>query len=112
MTSPFEGSNLREVIENASVTVTDYLPVHRASLTIAHNDHKTVYAPIARYAEEIDDEQWATPTSRQRCIQSDTIWELQWYPATPIGFYKIAGASLAEILCAGAEWALRAESES
>jgi len=78
----------------------DRLPEHEASLHITHNQHKAYYDPIERYIEDndIEDDDWATPTSRKRAIETDSIWELQWYPNTPVGFNVLYGATLEEIL--------------
>jgi hypothetical protein len=77
-------------------------PQHKASMHITHNQHKAYYQDIESYVAEehlqIDSDDWATPTSRERCIANDDIWELQWYPNTPVGFNKVYGATLDEVL--------------
>lgn len=76
------------------------LPKHKASLHITHNQHKSYYETIEEYlsSRDISDEEWATPTSKSRAIEGDTLWELQWYEETPIGSYTIYGASLSEVI--------------
>lgn len=34
------------------------------------------------------------PAEQQRMKDTNTIWTLQWYPITPVGFNAINGASL------------------
>lgn len=31
-------------------------------------------------------------------IDTNEVWELQWYPDTPIGSYKVIGATLESVL--------------
>ncbi|NIV12308.1 MAG: hypothetical protein GWN62_13850 [Aliifodinibius sp.] len=60
-------------------------PIH-----ITYNAHKDCYEPIEKYLseekaqlEEIDEK------LRKEIIQKDSLIEIQIYPDTPIGFYKI-----------------------
>jgi len=75
-------------------------PDHKGSLHITHNPHRNNYETIEDYCEfrKADDDDWATPTSRQRAIETDNLWEVQWYPNTPVGFNVRYGVSLEEIL--------------
>lgn len=76
------------------------LPKHKGELSITHNGHKSNYETIQDYTDLLnaDDEDWATPTSKEIAIKNDELWEMQWYPNTPIGFNKIYGATLEEII--------------
>lgn len=78
----------------------EIFPKHEASLHITHNQHKAYYEPIEQYIadQNISDDEWATPTSKDRAIKTNSIWEVQWYPNTPVGFCIIYGATLDEIL--------------
>lgn len=78
-------------------------PNHKSGLYLSHNEHKDYYQTAKYFIEEEESNkkdvlQWATGTSRERCIETDEIWRLQWYPNTPIGFYVIYGATLEEVL--------------
>lgn len=75
-------------------------PEHKASLHITHNGNKANYETIEAYCDwhKVTDEDWATPTSKQRAIETDSLWEVQWYPDTPVGFNVKYGATLKEIL--------------
>jgi hypothetical protein len=39
-----------------------------------------------------------TPEDRAECLRTDSLWVLQWYPNTPIGFYRVAGPTLERVL--------------
>lgn len=77
-------------------------PEHKVSLNLTHNHHKIYYETIEEYLsrlkDSISDEDWATATSRERAIGNDELWELQWYPDTPVGCFIVFGASLEEVL--------------
>lgn len=77
-------------------------PEHKASLHVTHNQHKAYYQSIEDYIAEEEigkaEYEWATPTSKERAIATDSLWEVQWYPDTPIGFCLKYGATLEEIL--------------
>jgi hypothetical protein len=80
------------------------LPQHACSLTLEHNRHKDYYQSasewwteeLARHGE--DAWNWPSDEARQRAIDTDEVWLLQWYPHTPIGSYSIAAPTLAELL--------------
>jgi hypothetical protein len=65
-------------------------------LYITHNDHKNVYYTIEDHYS-IDDREWVSPEEKQKAIELDSVWELHWYPDTPIGSYKVAASSLEAI---------------
>lgn len=67
------------------------LPKHDAGLVIYHNEHKNCYEPIDIYVHDLE---FISEQSKRLCIQNDDIWEIQWYPDTPIGFYRVAAHSL------------------
>lgn len=82
---------------NAMVAPTfDWLPKHAAALYITHNDHKAVYYTIEDHYS-IDDREWVSPEEKQKAIEQDSVWELHWYPDTPIGSYKVVASSLEAI---------------
>jgi hypothetical protein len=83
---------------NAMVVPTfDWLPKHAAGLYITHNDHKNVYCTIEDHYGYIDDREWVSPEEKLKAIELDSVWELHWYPDTPIGSYKVAASSLEAI---------------
>lgn len=46
----------------------------------------------ANYEPEIDDE------LKKKMIEKNCLYELQFYPDTPIGFYKVYGTNLNEVV--------------
>ena len=75
------------------------LPRHKCSLTITHNDHKDYHRTLAQELELYgDDNNWPSDEAKQRAIDTDEIWVIQWYPDTPIGSYRVAAPTLEEAL--------------
>lgn len=74
-------------------------PEHKASLNITHNGHKDNYETVEEHLEwmKAEDDEWATPTSKERAIKNDSLWVLQIYPNTPVGFYRVYGATFDEL---------------
>lgn len=74
------------------------------SLTIKHNPHKEGYKSAEQWFEF--KETWIpdgeefdyTPEIRQKCIEKDSIWQIIWYPDTPVGFCEVIAPSLEEAL--------------
>lgn len=74
-------------------------PPHEAGLSLHHNEHKNVYMTAAAYIEEQGAHwDWVSPEQRQKAIETDSIWALQWYPNTPIAFCALAAADLDVLL--------------
>lgn len=73
----------------------DMLPRHNASLLIYHNLHKDYYEDVDTYIRQLDVEpdEWVAKGEEDRAIERDEIWEMQWYPDTPVGFFKVYAAS-------------------
>lgn len=78
------------------------LPKHKAGLYLTHNEHKDVYETVKEWAEgsnpAYDPDYFTSPEDMQKCIDADDCWALQWYPHTPVGFYKVCGSSLELVL--------------
>jgi hypothetical protein len=85
----------------------DKLPAHKASLHLTHNDHKSNYLTVAQAIEYscfgLADDEWVSPEQRQKAIDIDECWTLQWYPDTPVGFCVKSAADLDVLLAAVAE---------
>lgn len=79
-----------------------HFPTHAAELCLTHNQHKSYYQTAAVFIAEQDRQPagatWKDDASKQRAIATDEIWELQWYPRTPVGFLKVAAPTLEELL--------------
>jgi len=73
------------------------LPEHKASLDIVHNQHLGYYQSAAEYVDE-DRLTWKNTEAKDRAIATNTVWELQWYPETPVGFLCVAAPTLLELI--------------
>ena len=76
------------------------LPDHKAGLYLSHQEHKTSYEPVEEYLDFLDDapEDWESPEAREEAIRTDSLWSLQWYPDTPVGFRQIHAPTLEGLL--------------
>lgn len=77
-------------------------PVHKVSLHLTHNQHKGYYLTVAESIADHDHgytiECWVSEEQRQKAIDTDECWTLQWYPDTPIGFCILSAADLDVLL--------------
>lgn len=84
------------------------LPRHDAGLYLTHNDHKSVYETIEQRYENADVAgDWVSEEQRLKAIAEDSVWELIWYPDTPIGSYRLLACDLDVLL----EEALKVEAK-
>ena len=77
------------------------LPRHECGLYLTHNRHKDYYETVQEHLSHPsleDDDYFISPEDKQKCIDTNEIWELQWYPDTPVGFYKVVGSTLDIVL--------------
>lgn len=84
------------------------LPKH-IHLAISHNAHAMNYETVEQYLMDDDHIDFRSAESRQQCIDQNEIWEVQWYPSTPIGFYCVGAPTLGEALDLALDLALEAE---
>jgi hypothetical protein len=91
---------LTNSMRSAVDAVMAVLPRHEASMTIEHNAHRATYETVEDYAEfrEWDDGNWVSVAERDRSFATQELWEIQWYPNTPIGFSVRAASSLHALL--------------
>lgn len=76
-------------------------PDHAAGLFLTHNEHKNYYRTVAQSIESADfgySDEWVSPEQKQKAIETDECWILQWYPNTPIGFNVLSAADLDVLL--------------
>ena len=80
----------------------DYRVIHRVApgatmfprhltLTLEHNPHKSVCQPLDEYLAN-NDVTFETAAERDTALAEDSLWVLQWYPDTPVGFLAVAAA--------------------
>lgn len=74
------------------------LPKHKCAMHIDHNDHKNSYEKASQWIEDNEWCDWENDEAKQRAIDTDEIWTIQWYPKTPVGFYAWAAPTLEELL--------------
>lgn len=75
------------------------LPNHKCGLYLTHNEHRDYYESAEVYLDNnITRIDFESPEHRQRCIDTDNIWVLQWYPNTPVGFNCVGAPTLEELL--------------
>jgi len=74
-------------------------PEHKCGLFLTHNEHRDYYQKLEEYMEERSDLlKEMTEEDRAECIRTDSLWTLQWYPDTPVGFCHVAGPTLERVL--------------
>jgi len=72
----------------------DWLPEHKCGLHLSHNEHRDVYETVEQFYDPSDfvsEDEWL------KAVKEDSVWVLQWYPNTPIGFNRIAASTLEAI---------------
>ncbi len=78
------------------------LPPHKCGLFLTHNEHKDCYETAEQFIEEQKQRQcqanFENEEMEKKSIETNEIWELQWYPDTPIGFYDIFAPTLEDLL--------------
>lgn len=74
-------------------------PIHKASLHLTHNQHKAYYETVESYTGDFDwKDDWVSEEQMKKAMETQELWELQWYPDTPIGSYRVIGADLDVVL--------------
>lgn len=77
-------------------TLRGFLQGEFSNMTINFNDHASEYID-AREALRIGRFQfvdWANDEEKEKAIGENSVWTIQWYPVTPIGFCKVGASSL------------------
>lgn len=77
-------------------------PRHAAALYLRHNEHKSVYRTVQEAIDDNDfgyaDDDWVSPEQRQKAIETNECWSLQWYRYSPVGFCLLSAADLDVLL--------------
>ena len=69
-------------------------PAHKASMHVTHNDHKNIYQSVAEWCDDnVDWVNWVSDAEKAKAIEMDSVWSIQWYPDTPVGFYVVAAST-------------------
>lgn len=81
-----------------------YLKGEFSSLTISFNDeHASNYGNAQGYHDEFggykgdseDRIEWASDAERRKAIAENSVWTIQWYPETQVGFHCVGASTLA-----------------
>lgn len=82
-------------------------PKHEASLHLTHNQHKAYYYTVAESVQDEDhgygSDCWASEEQKQKAIETNDCWMLQWYPNNPTSCFIVAAADLEVLLKAAIE---------
>lgn len=73
------------------------LPIYSISLHIEHNTHKVYYETLPEYIRTNNIE-FDNKEEYDKSIELDSLWEITWYPDTPIGSYSVYSYSLENCL--------------
>lgn len=75
------------------------LPKHVA-LDLSHNPHALEYVSVRQYIERHEDRgpDWVSDAEREAAIAANEMWEVRWYPDTPVGFVSYAAHDLQALL--------------
>ena len=74
------------------------LPKHHI-LSIEHNPHKSSYETVQQYLDNYDHlKALIIEEDLKICIESNELWQIQWYPFTPISFNVVISYSLERCL--------------
>ena len=69
-------------------------------LYIQRNEHRNTYQDAKTYLETMDAleiiDAETSDEARARMIETDSIWEIRWYPSTPIGFCTVFAPTFEE----------------
>lgn len=74
------------------------------NLTIEHNPHKSFYENAGEYIgdkfanDAWGDDDFVSIEDKQKCIETNDFWTIQWYPDTPVGFCYIVASTLEKAL--------------
>lgn len=78
------------------------LPRHDAGISIERAPNRGTYETVREWIASCESyggaPHWPSPEARQRAIDTDDVWVMQWYPDTPVGSYCVAAPTLAELL--------------
>lgn len=70
-----------------------------SSIHLTFNDHKSNYVTVAEEIAHGDwHGDWISEEEKQKAIETDRAWTLQWYPDTPVGFYACSASTLEALL--------------
>jgi hypothetical protein len=72
-----------------------------SSLILSFNDGPGPnYMTVREYYESFEDDRysWISEEEKQKAFENNSVWVLQWYPQTPVGFCEIRGSTLEAVI--------------
>lgn len=88
---------LQKRVEELETGLEGLLPKHDFGLFLEHNAHRGYYEPAEMYLKNADEGD-ISEEMRKRCIETNQIWKLQWYPDNATSFYVVYAPTLREAL--------------
>lgn len=74
-------------------------PTHECCLTLSHNENRAFYQTVQEhYEDEVCGPDWVSEEQRQKAYATNEVWQLQWYPKTPVSSYIVAACDLDVLL--------------
>jgi hypothetical protein len=75
-------------------------PRHAGGLHITHNQHKGNYETVAQALERgtYAREDFPDLEELAKAIETDSVWEIQWYPNTPVASCTVCAATFTRAL--------------
>jgi hypothetical protein len=80
-------------------------PAHKGAMHVTHNEHKSYYESVEKAIGDRDEgpctyDRGDFPDEEEirKAIDTGEVWEIQWYPDTPVGFYTVCAATLSRAL--------------
>ena len=67
---------------------------------IDHNQHLAYYETVEQALDQktYDRDDFPDEAEIAKAIATGEVWTIQWYPDTPVGFYRVSAATLARAL--------------
>lgn len=63
-------------------------------LSIEFNPQWVLYQTVKEYLDDDDKTTFENEREKQKCIETNTLWEILYYPNTPICFYCVGASTL------------------
>lgn len=67
----------------------EWLRAHTLTFEISVNEHRAYYETLETYFARPEYEDDVSADVKAECIARDVLFEVQCYPQTPIGFYRV-----------------------
>jgi hypothetical protein len=84
------------------------LPVHKGGLSLDHNPHVANYESVEQWESLLIDcgsvFHWVDDEQRNKSVATNEVWDLHWYPDTPIGSHRLLACDLEVLLKAARDW--------